>query len=268
VNGNVLLDRLRGNELTLMMAIRSARTSDAVRVAAATGHQAVLIDLEHSAMSVDVAVQLSATAADLRLTPLVRVPEREYGAIGRLLDGGAHGIVFPRIETVEEARTASRACRFPPRGQRSAVATVPQAGMRPRRAVDLRDLLDPLTIVQLLIETPLGVANAEAIAALDGVDSLCIGANDLTAELGIAGEYGHPAFRQAVETVAAACRRHDIPLQVGGVGDLPLLESLLPLGVCRLMLTGTDADLLYTAAQRRVRELCQWSRDLQEMETT
>jgi 2-keto-3-deoxy-L-rhamnonate aldolase RhmA len=139
--------------------------------------------------------------------------------------------------------------------------------MRPQGAVDLRELLDPLTVVQILIETPLGVANAEGIAAVDGVDSLCIGANDLTAELGIPGQYGHPAFRRAVETVATACRRHDLPLQVGGVGDLRLLESLLPLGVCRLLLTGTDTDLLHTAAQRRVRELDQWSRDLQEART-
>jgi 2-keto-3-deoxy-L-rhamnonate aldolase RhmA len=131
--------------------------------------------------------------------------------------------------------------------------------MRPLPAVELRELLDPLTIVQMLIETPLGVANAEAIAALDGVDSLCIGANDLTAELGIPGDYSHPAFCQAVATVAAACRRHDVPLQVGGVGDAQL-RSLLPLGVCRLMLTGTDTDLLYTAAQGRVRELDRWNR--------
>jgi 2-keto-3-deoxy-L-rhamnonate aldolase RhmA len=266
VSGNALLDRLRGDELTLMMSIRSSRTPDAVRVAAATGHHAVLIDLEHSSMSVDVAAQLCATAADLGLTPLVRVPEREYGVVGRLLDGGAHGIVFPRIETAEEARTASRACRFPPRGQRSAVRTVPQAAMRPRPAVELRELLDRLTIVQMLIETPLGVANAEAIAALDGVDSLCIGANDLTAELGVPGDYGHPAFWQAVETVASACRRHDIPLQVGGVGDAQL-RSLLPLGVCRLVLTGTDIDLLYAAAEGRARELDRWNRELQEIGT-
>jgi len=143
---------------------------------------------------------------------------------------------------------------------------VPQAAMRPQPAVELRELLDRLTIVQMLIETPLGVANAEAIAALDGVDSLCIGANDLTAELGVPGDYGHPAFWQAVETVASACRRHDIPLQVGGVGDAQL-RSLLPLGVCRLVLTGTDIDLLYAAAEGRARELDRWNRELQEIGT-
>jgi hypothetical protein len=66
--------------------------------------------------------------------------------------------------------------------------------------------------------------------------------------------------------VASACRRHDIPLQVGGVGDAQL-RSLLPLGVCRLVLTGTDIDLLYAAAEGRARELDRWNRELQEIGT-
>lgn len=262
--GHALLARLRGGELTLMMAIRSARTPDAIRIAAATGHHAVMIDLEHSAMSTDVAAQMCAAAGDLGLTPFVRVPEREYGAIGRLLDGGAHGLVFPRVETAEEAITACGACRFPPRGHRSAVSTVPQAGMRPRGATELRDLLDPLTLVQILIESPAGVAHAEAIAAVDGVDIVAIGANDLTAEMGLAGQYDHAAFREAVATVAAACRRHDVPLMIGGIGSLPLLETLLPLGACRLFLTGTDTDLLFAAAKQRADALEDWNRHLQE----
>ena len=103
------LSRLRAGELTLMMGIRSARTPDAVRIARATGHHAVMIDLEHSAMSVDVAAALAATAHDIGLVPLVRIPEREYGVIGRLLDGGAQGIIAPRVETAEQALAVARA---------------------------------------------------------------------------------------------------------------------------------------------------------------
>src|SRR5260221_5253346 len=119
---NPFVTRLRAGELTLMLGIRSGRTTDVVRIAHATGHHSILVDLEHSAMSLDVATQLCAAAADLGMTPFVRVPEQTYGAIGRLLDGGAHGIVAPRVETVDEAQAISRACRFPPRGQRSQLA--------------------------------------------------------------------------------------------------------------------------------------------------
>jgi 2-keto-3-deoxy-L-rhamnonate aldolase RhmA len=257
---NPFLDRLRGGELTLMLAVRSSRTPDVVRIACQTGHHAIMVDLEHSAMPLDTAVQLCATAGDLGLTAFVRVPEREYGAIGRLLDCGAHGIIAPRIETAEEACTVSRACRFAPRGQRSQLTMVPQLGMRPAPAQTLNPALDDLTIVQILIETPAGVANVDAVAQLDGVDMLAVGANDLTAELGVPGRYDDPRVREAVAAVAAACRRHGKLLMVGGIADLAILDDLIPLGVCPLYLTGTDTELLYTAASARAGTYIRWHR--------
>jgi 2-keto-3-deoxy-L-rhamnonate aldolase RhmA len=178
--------------------------------------------------------------------------------IGRLLDGGAHGIVFPRIDTVEQAHDACQACRFPPHGRRSAIAMVPQLGMRPTPAKVLDEALDELTTVQVLLETPEAIANAAAIAALDGVDILAIGANDLTAELGVPGDYHDPRVREAVASVAEACRRHGKLLQLGGIGDLALVASLLPLGICPLQLTGNDAELLYSAALARVEKFAAW----------
>jgi 2-keto-3-deoxy-L-rhamnonate aldolase RhmA len=252
---NPFLDRLRAGEPTFMLGIRGSRTPDVVRIAATTGHHAILVDLEHSAMSLDVAAQLCAAAGDLGLTPFVRLPERDYGSIGRLLDGGAQGIVAPRIETVAEAETVSRACRFPPRGQRSQIATVPQLGMRPTPATASNPLLDAQTIVQILLETPEGIANADAIARLDGVDILAIGANDLTAELGAPGAYDHPAVRDAVTSVAEACRRDGKLLMLGGVGDPSVMDSLSGLGVCPLVLTGMDNELLFASALARVESL-------------
>lgn len=255
---NVLLDRLRAGELTLMLAVRTCRTPDIIRIAHATGHHAVMLDLEHSTLSLDVTAQLCGTANDLGLFPLVRVPEREYGAIGRLLDAGAGGIVAPRVETPEEARTIARACRFPPRGQRSQLAMVPQLGLRPTPASVLNPKLDDATIVQILIETPKGVANADAIAAVDGVDMLVIGANDLTAELGCPGQYGDPRVREAVATAAEACRRHGKLLMLGGISDLSLVASLMPLGIAPMQLTGTDTEILFGAVEARARKFAEW----------
>jgi 2-keto-3-deoxy-L-rhamnonate aldolase RhmA len=208
-----------------------------------------MVDLEHSTMSVDVAAQLCVTAGALGMTALVRVPEREYGMVGRLLDGGAHGIVAPRVETADEARTVARACRFAPRGQRSQTAQVPQLGMRPTPARDLNPALDDEVVVQILVETPAGVANADAIAAVDGVDMIAFGANDFTAEIGVPGRYDDPRLADAVDSIAQACRRHGKLLMVGGVGDDKVYRSLVPLGVCPLIMTGADSALLYRAAQ-------------------
>jgi 2-keto-3-deoxy-L-rhamnonate aldolase RhmA len=257
---NPFLDRLRGGDLTVMLGIRSSRTADVVRIAHSCGYHAIMVDLEHSTIPLDVAAQLCATAADLGLAPFARVPEREYGAIGRLLDCGAQGIVAPRIETVQRARDVAGACRFPPRGQRSQLAMVPQRGMRPVPAAELNPALDAATIVQILLETPAGIANADAIAELDGVDMLAIGTNDLTAEFGVPGRHDDPRVRDAVATAAEACRRHGKLLMVGGVADLAVMDGFLALGACPLLLAGTDTDLLYAAAAARAEALARWHR--------
>jgi 2-keto-3-deoxy-L-rhamnonate aldolase RhmA len=246
---NAFLDRLRDAEPVLMLAVRSSRTADVLRIARSTGHHAVMIDLEHSTMPLDVAASLCATAGDLGLFPFVRIPEREYGAIGRLLDGGAQGIIAPRVETAAEAATVARACRFAPRGQRSQLATVPQLGMRPTAARALNPALDDATVVQILVETPAGVAHAAEIAAVDGVDMLAFGANDFTAELGVPGQYGDARVTEAVAALAEACTRHGKQLMVGGIADPALLHDLD--GVCPLRLTGTDTDMLYAGAAVR-----------------
>lgn len=248
---NAFLDRLRRGEPTLMLGIRSSRTADVVRIAKSTGHHAIMVDLEHSTMPLDVAASLCATAGDLGLFPFVRVQEREYGAIGRLLDCGAQGIIAPRAEGAAEAAAIARACRFAPRGQRSQLATVPLAGMRPTPAATLNPALDDATIVQILIETPAGVANADEIAAVDGVDMLAFGANDFTAELGVPGQHADPRVTGAIAALAEAAQRHGKPLMVGGIPDPALLDSLAPLGVCPLRLTGTDTDMLYAGAAAR-----------------
>ena len=155
--------------------------------------------------------------------------------LGRLLDIGAAGIIAPRIETLEDAATIARACRFPPRGQRSQLQTMPQYGFRPMPARTLNPLLDDLTIVQIMLETPAGIANADAIAALDGVDLLTIGVNDLCAEIGCIGQFDDPRLHDAIATAADACRAQDdapesflCVTRTGGLDARRLITSLRP----------------------------------------
>ncbi|GAB3155214.1 aldolase/citrate lyase family protein [Amycolatopsis stemonae] len=227
-----LLARLRAGELTLMLGIRAGRTLDTVHTARSTGHHAVMVDLEHSAMSTDTAATLCTAADALGLTPIVRIPEREYGMIGRLLDGGARGIIAPRVDTAQEAERIARACRFPPRGQRSPTAMPPP---------------DTEVVVLIMVETPEGIDAVDAIASVDGVDMLVFGANDFTAELGVPGRYDDPRLRDAVAAAAQACRDHGKLLMVGGINDPAIHRSLVPLGVCPLVLTGNDTALLHQA---------------------
>src|ERR1700674_2246492 len=166
---STVLERLARGEPLLSLGIRNARTAEIVRIASTAGFGIVWIDLEHSSISIDCAVQISATAADLGLEAWVRVPEREYGVIGRLLDGGVTGIVAPRVETAEEAQQLVNAARFPPRGYRSQIAHLPQVGYRKLPAAELMTAADRATTIHILLESAKGIDNADSIAALDGV---------------------------------------------------------------------------------------------------
>lgn len=257
-DGNTLLDRLKRGELVTAMMIRSARTADVVRVAHSTGHQSIIVDLEHSTMSLDVAALMTSAANDLGLFPFVRVPERDYGSIGRCLDGGASGIVAARIETAGQAAEIARACRFAPRGQRSQIAMVPQLGFVSTAAAVLNPQLNRAVVVQVLIETPLGVENANAIAQTDGVDMLAIGANDLSAELGIPGDFRNPRLRECIAKVTAACAENGKLCVLGGISDLSLVREYLQIGVAPLIISGSDIEMLASAAKHRSDALKEW----------
>src|SRR6202023_2352407 len=113
-----IVERLDKALPVAVLGVRSSRTADIARIARASGHHALWIDLEHSTMPIDTAAAICAAALDIGLAPFVRIPEREYGVIGRLLDGGVLGTIAPRVETGDEAQDIIGACRFPPPGPR------------------------------------------------------------------------------------------------------------------------------------------------------
>jgi 4-hydroxy-2-oxoheptanedioate aldolase len=247
-----VVERLEQGVPVAALGIRSSRTADIARIARSSGHHAIWVDLEHSTMSIDTAALICAAALDLGLAPFARVPEREYGVIGRLLDGGVLGIITPRVETVEEAQDIVAACRFPPLGHRSAVATLAHLDFRKMPAEQFNDELNQATVVKILLESPRGIDNAEAIASLPGEDIVGIGTNDLTAEMGLPGGFRHPDVRKAHEFAIAACKRARKPLAIGGIADVAYAAELIRLGAAPFMFTGIDTDLLLSAARERV----------------
>jgi 2-keto-3-deoxy-L-rhamnonate aldolase RhmA len=251
---NPILARLQQRLPVLALGVRHARTADIARYAKATGHHAIWVDLEHSTMGVDCAAQICAAAADLGLAPLVRVPERDYGVIGRLLDGGAMGIIAPRIETAQQAAEIAAACQFPPQGHRSAIASLPQLGFQKVTLAELQQAMNRTTLLQILIESPEGIANAEAIARVPGVGMLAVGTNDLCAEMGVPGEFRHPGVRAAHFQALEACRRAGKPLAIGGIGDAAYSAELVAAGAAPFVMTGIDSDILLAALHERVRQ--------------
>ena len=105
-----------------------------------------------------------------------------------------------------------------------------------------------------MIETPQAVEHADAIAALDGIDALLIGTNDLALEMGIAGQLGHEKAQAAYRRVAEACRKHNKVLGMGGVYEHELMSRYIGMGA-RLILSGSDHAFLLDAASKRAQFL-------------
>lgn len=232
----------------------NARTPEVPAIAAASGYDAVYVDLEHTSTSLETAAMLCASAIGAGISGLVRVPSHDPSVIARVLDNGAIGIIVPHVNSAAEAQAVVDSARFPPTGHRSVSGPNAVSGYDPRPAADLTGLLDRRTVVAVMIETPDAVEACEAIAAVPGLDLILLGPSDLTAEMGIHGQYENDHFQHAVESVAAACRNHGVALGVAGIKSLDLLERFVGLGL-RFISAGTDVGMMTEAATSRAREL-------------
>ena len=232
------------------MLFRSLRTSDAGMIAKTCGFDWLFIDMEHSALDVDTASQIAIAALAVGITPIVRVPGKEHHHASRLLDSGAQGIVVPHVDTVEEAQRVVAHCRYPPVGHRSVVGALPQFGYQPMSVGETTIVANAETLVIVMLETPLAIRNADAIAAVPGIDVVLIGTNDLCAELGIPGQFVDPRVEEAYRTVVAACKKYNKHPGMGGVYDPPLLEKYIGYGM-RFILGGGDLSFLMAGGKAR-----------------
>jgi 2-keto-3-deoxy-L-rhamnonate aldolase RhmA len=247
---NAAKDRLAAGELALGVILRQARTVDIAPVMKACGYDWLFLDLEHNSMDLDMAVQISVAALGVGIAPLVRVPARQLWMATRVLDGGALGIVMPHVDTPEEAKAIAAALRYPPQGHRSVAGGLPHLRYEKHALADSCAAINAATLVVVMLETPLAIENADAIAAVPGVDALLVGTNDLAMELGIPGGFGDERIVAAYQTVVDACRKHGKHAGVGGIADDALLRRYIEMGV-RLVLPGSDLAFLQMAATER-----------------
>ena len=175
----------------------------AAEALAQSGIDFILLDNQHGSFGPDSTIACLMAMASGSATPMARVARNDYTMIGRLLDEGALGIVIPMVHTVEEARAAADACRFPPVGTRSW-----GWGRAARYGDDYADRIDDEVFVAVQLESIGAVEHAEAIMAVPGVDGCWAGPADLALSLGIHPSRAHEDDRhaRALERVVRACR--------------------------------------------------------------
>jgi 4-hydroxy-2-oxoheptanedioate aldolase len=209
----------------------------------------VWIDFEHSALGVREAQMLAIAAKAGGAAALVRVARWDSELLAAVLDAGVDGIVSPKLESARDAERLVDAMRYPPDGRRGFAPRRASGGMAMRRA-------GPPDIACLVqIETRRGIANADAIAAVDGVDGLVVGTADLSFDLGSPLNLGSPELASAIAAVRDAAIRSQKAWGVA-VGDLPVWADDLRADGASLLVFSSDARI-YSEAVERCRERLQ-----------
>jgi 2-keto-3-deoxy-L-rhamnonate aldolase RhmA len=214
------------------------------------GYDFVMLDGEHGVFSDMDFVQALQALDATGTSGIVRLPGHDSRAVGRYLDMGARGIVAPGISTGEQARALVRAMDYPPTGTRGCGASAHRVT---RYGTDMQAHWQAPrggACLLVVIESRLGVENVDDILAVDGVYGALIGTSDLTADLGCARDFSHPAYAHAVSRIEHAAATRGKVLGAAPHPGYPL-EKLIANGY-RLLIAGADMPLIREALSAQV----------------
>jgi 4-hydroxy-2-oxoheptanedioate aldolase len=187
-------------------------SAEVIDMLGAAGFDFTIIDCEHGAFGLETAEMLIRACDANGLVPVVRAPSPDPGFVGKALDAGAAAVLMPQIATAEQARAAVAASRFAPEGTRGACPCVRAGGhfimdWRAYAGAQARE-----TGVMALVETAEGLANIEAIGAVEGLLALVLGPFDLSVSLGFEGDYRHATVQAGLHRMLAAARAQGLPV--------------------------------------------------------
>lgn len=237
-----LKNRLRAGQ-TSIGAWLSFTDPAVAELMAGVGFDWLLIDMEHSPFTLQSLEAMLMAFNGRNTVPIVRVAWNDRVMIKHALDLGAEGILIPYVSSVEEARQAVAACKYPPQGIR---------GFGPRRASDYYRKTDEYVhaanegiLVLVQIENIRAVEAVGEILSVPGIDVVLLGPNDLAASMGLLGQPDHPEVVNAIDRVVAEARRLGIPAGVPLDTDAPsdVLLEWVSRG-CRFVFAGEDHSFL------------------------
>ena len=251
---NPIKELFKQDKIALGMNVRLARSGDIAGIAKSTGHDFIFIDAQHSLYNVETIGHIALAAIGVGIAPLVRVRSYNDPQTQVLLDNGVMGIVFPDVNTADQVREAVRRSKYPPIGTRSVGGGYPILNYKPTPVPDAVAALQDNTLVVCMIETQEGLDNVEAIAAVEGVDVVHVGSNDLLTAMGMPGAFGCPQHIAALEKVIAACKKHGKIPGVGGDRNLARQVAFIRKGM-RFITTNSEIAFILAEGSRVTGEL-------------
>jgi 4-hydroxy-2-oxoheptanedioate aldolase len=250
---NNVKEKLARDEVVASMTVRLVRSIEIARIARTAGFDTFYVDMQHSSFSLESCGQICMAGLQVGIAPFVRISANASDHIARVLDAGALGIIAPQIDCAQAAREVVRAAKFSPLGERSNAG--PLAHLHYRSFPAAEAALNDATMIIVQIESAAALARTEEIVAVEGVDMVLIGLNDLLADWGIAGKYDDPRVREAYAGTITACRRRGKHCGVGGLATRPDLAAEFVKMGARYVSTGTDLGFLLDACKLRAQQV-------------
>jgi len=230
-------------QLGLWVSLGSNFAAEVVR---GSGFDWVLLDMEHSPTELGAILSQMQVFADTGTTAIVRPPWNDAVLVKRLLDAGARGLLFPMIQTPDEARAAVAATRYPPRGIRGVSGSTRANAFG--RISDYFERIEEETTVLVQIESASALEQAEEIAAVDGVSGVFVGPADIGADIGLLGQPMHPDIWARIRPVARALHAKGVP--VGTIVTNPDFATDLLQNEFTFVAVGSDTHLLANGADQ------------------
>ena len=241
---------LESKELSVGMLVFEFTTPGIGHIVKAAGCDFAFVDMEHAALGYETIKRTLRTLHDAGLASMVRPPSKSYHHISRACDVGAQGVMPPMLGTAEQAREIVKYMKYTPDGERGVALGIAHDDYQPGSVKEKFAAANEKTCLIALIETAQAIENIDEIAAVDGVDCLWVGHFDLSCSLGIPGQFDHPDFQKAVDSVVTAGTKHNkalgrlVPTVEQGVAlfkkgfhmiiyssDIQLLQKALASGV-------------------------------------
>ena len=236
-------EKLANNELVRMIGVGRIMHHNFLQILGIQGgFDGVWFDHEHVGFSTENLEIGTMAARSVGLENFVRVAPTDYATVTRSLEAGGGGVMAAQIHTAEQAEEFTQWTKFAPRGCRGLNVGGYDAQFATIPAPEFCEKANRENFLAIQIETKQSVVEADAIAAIDGVDLLFVGPADLSQSLGVTGQFFHEDCIAAIDAVAAACKNHG--KSWGAVTVSPEHADMLYEKGCRMLSPTSDAKLL------------------------
>jgi 4-hydroxy-2-oxoheptanedioate aldolase len=244
---------LRDGGVAIGTMVSHVRTPSIAVMLQAAGFDYFFLDSEHGAFHLETIQDICLVAREAGIVPILRVPGLDEAHLFRPLDAGVMGLLCPHVETGEQARHIVRATKYYPLGERGMSLRNVHTSFLRGKGDEVTRRLNEETLIAVQVETAKGVEHIDAIVAVEGVDAVYVGPNDLSQTVGVPGQIHHPEVTKRIDRVIEACNRAGVAPGLHTY-DVESAQGWLKKGI-RLLGYSGDASFIVDTGAKAVTDL-------------